>query len=75
MHRSKNEEPPASVSSYGWRRREAPRDGFVSLTNRHKKGAGLCRVMAEAGPEGYRYAAASKYREFRSCVPCRRDCW
>ena len=30
----------------------------VSLTNRHKKGADLCRVMAEADPEGYRYAAA-----------------
>ena len=27
MHRSKNEEPPASVSSHGWRWREAPRHG------------------------------------------------
>ena len=59
MHRSKNEERPASVSSHGWRRREAPRHGFVSLTNRHKKGADLCRVMAEADPEGYHYAAAT----------------
>ena len=33
---------------------------FVSLTNRHKKGADLCRVMAGAGPEGYRYAAARR---------------
>ena len=28
MHRSKNEEPPASVSSHGWRWREAPRHGL-----------------------------------------------
>ena len=27
-HRSKNEEPPASVSSHGWRWREAPRHGL-----------------------------------------------
>ena len=27
MHRSKNEERPASVSSHSWRRREAPRHG------------------------------------------------
>ena len=60
MHRSKSEGPPASVSSHGWRWCEAPRHGFVSLTNRHKKGADLCRVMAEADPEGYRYAAASR---------------
>ena len=33
---------------------------LVSLTNRHKKGVGLCRVMAEADPEGYRYAAARR---------------
>ena len=60
MHRSKNGEPPASVSRHGWRWRKALRHGFVSLTNRHKKGADLCRVMAEADPEGYRYAAASR---------------
>ena len=31
----------------------------VALTNRHKKGADLCHVMAKADPEGYRYAAAT----------------
>ena len=31
----------------------------LSLANRHKKGVDLCRVMAEADPEGYRYAAAT----------------
>ena len=29
MHRSKNGEPRASISSHGWRRRKAPRHGPV----------------------------------------------
>ena len=60
MHRSKNEERPASVSSHGWRWRESAPPWTSSLANRQKKGPVPRRVVAGTGPEGYRYAAARR---------------
>ena len=57
---SENKESPASVRSRSWRRREAPHHGLLLYPTGIKGGPIPRRVVAGTGPEGCRYAAASR---------------